>query len=139
MMEGTGQQVNVPPFTIEQFFKFLKEKKLMAAKCARCGTLYLPPRPVCSNCYSKELTWTQLKLRGKLATYTVIHMAPEPFQNMAPYAYGIVELENGLRLPGMIRNVEHEKLKVGIELEVDFDTEPSSTWPQWPRYYFRLP
>ncbi len=26
MMEGTGQQVNVPPFTIEQFFKSLKEK-----------------------------------------------------------------------------------------------------------------
>jgi uncharacterized OB-fold protein len=58
---------------------------------------------------------------------------------MAPYAYGIVELENGLRLPGIIRNIEHEKLKVGIELEVDFDTSPSPTWPQWPRYYFRLP
>ena len=138
MMEKAGQQINVPPFTIEQFFRFLKEKKLMAAKCMRCGTMYLPPRPMCSNCYSKNLVWTQLKLRGKLATYTVIHIAPELFQNMAPYAYGIVELENGLRLPGIIKNIEHEKLKVGIDLAVDFDIEPSPTWPQWPRYYFRL-
>ncbi len=138
-MEKAGQQANVPPFTIEQFFRFLKEKKLMAAKCGRCGTIYLPPRPVCSNCYSKELEWTQLKPRGKLATFTVIHVAPEQFQNAAPYAYGIIELEKGLRLPGMIRNVEREKLKVGIELAIDFDVEPSQTWPQWPRYYFRPP
>ena len=129
----------MPPFTVEQFFRFLKEKKLMAAKCSQCGATYLPPRPVCSSCYSKELEWVQLKPAGKLATYTVIHIAPEPFQSMAPYAYGIIELENGLRLPGMMRNVEREKLKVGTELVVDFDTEPSQTWPQWPRYYFRLP
>jgi uncharacterized OB-fold protein len=136
-MEGTVRQVETPPFTIEQFFKFLKERKLTAAKCKQCGTTHLPPRPVCSNCYSKELTWTQLKPKGKLVTYTVIHIAPEQFQNIAPYAYGIIELENGLRLPGMIKNIEHEKIEVGIELEVDFDTEPSPTWPQWPRYYFR--
>ncbi len=137
MMEKADQQANVPPFTIEQFFRFLKEKKLMAAKCSRCGTMYLPPRPLCSNCYSKDLEWVQFKPSGILATFTVIHVAPEPFQSMAPYAYGIIELENGLRLPGIIRNVEREKLKVGTELTVDFDTEPSQTWPQWPRYYFR--
>jgi uncharacterized OB-fold protein len=136
-VEGTVRQPETAPFTIEQFFKSLKEKKLMAAKCRRCGTVHLPPRPVCLNCYSKELIWIQLRPRGKLVTYTVIHIAPEPFQNIAPYAYGIIELEDGLRLPGIIKNIEHEKLDVGIKLEVDFDTEPSPNWPHWPRYHFR--
>lgn len=126
-------------FTVEQFYKFLKERKLMAVRCDQCGSMYVPPRPLCTNCFSKELSWAQLERRGKLVTYTVIHIAPEQFQSMAPYAYGIVEFENGLRLPGMIRGLEHEKLEVGIELEVDFDVEVAPSWPRWPRYFFRPP
>ncbi|MBS7615164.1 Zn-ribbon domain-containing OB-fold protein [Candidatus Bathyarchaeota archaeon] len=136
-MEKLNSKAEEPPFTIEQFFKFLKEKKLMAAKCIKCGKLYLPPKPICTNCYSKELNWTQLGTKGRLITYTVIHIAPEQFQKNIPYAYGIIELENGLRIPGIIKGIEHEKLKVGTELEVDFETEPSPNWPQWPRYYFK--
>jgi uncharacterized OB-fold protein len=109
----------------------------MAAKCRKCGSMYVPPRPMCANCFSKELIWTELEPKGKLVTYTVIHIAPEQFQSIAPYAYGIIELQKGLRLPGIIRNIEPEKLKVGIELDVDFDTEPPQSWPQWPRYYFK--
>ena len=138
-MERNINETALPPFTIEQFFKFLKEKKLMAAKCRQCGTMHLPPRPVCTNCYSKELGWTQLGTKGRLVTYTIIHIAPEQFQKIVPYAYGIIELENGLRLPGIIKNIEVEKLNVGIDLEVDFEPEASSVWPFWPRYYFRLP
>ena len=138
-MEEPVHEAEMLPFTIEQFFKFLKEKKLMATKCRQCGTIHLPPRPICTNCYSKELRWTQLGTKGQLITYTVIHIAPEQFQKIAPYAYGIIELEKSLRLPGIIKNIELEKLKIGIELEVDFETEPSPNWPQWPKYYFRPP
>ncbi len=124
-------------FTIEQFYKFLQERKLMAAKCRNCGSTFVPPRPMCTNCFSRELEWVQLENRGKLLTYTIIHVAPEQFQSMAPYAYGIVELENGLRLPGIIRGIDHEKIKVGIGLEVDFETDASQRWPQWSRYFFK--
>lgn len=127
------------PFTIEQFYKFIGEGKLMGAKCNRCGNISLPPRPLCPNCLSNDLTWIQLGNRGKLLTYTVIHVAPEKFQQMAPYAVGIIELENNVRLLGIIREIKHENLKVGMELEIDFDANIPSTWPQWPRYYFRLP
>ena len=128
-----------PPFTIEQFYKYLEQKKLMAARCDRCGSMFLPPRPLCTDCFSKELSWVQLQTRGKLVTYTVIHVAPEQFQSMAPYAYGIIELENGVRLPGLIRGLEHEKLTVGIDLQVDFDEGVSPSWPHWTRYFFRPP
>ena len=128
------------PFTIEQFYRFVGEKKLMGAKCNRCGRILVPPRPVCPNCLSEDLSWLQLKNRGKLLTYTVIHVAPKSFQHMVPYALGIVELEPGVRLPGVIQGVKHEEIKVGMELEVDFNVETASeNWPQRPRYYFRPP
>ena len=129
----------IAPFTIEQFYKFIGERKLMGVKCNHCGSMLVPPKPMCTNCFSTDFTWVHLGRKGRLVTYTVIHIAPEQFQSIAPYAYGIVELENGLRLPGMIRGLELEKIKVGMELETDFDTNVPSTWPQWPRYYFRPP
>ena len=126
------------PFTIEQFYKFLAQQKLMAAKCQRCGKIHLPPRPLCDNCFSQEFTWTEISGKGKLATFTVIHIAPQQFQAMAPYAVGIVELENGLKLPGMITGATQEQLRIGMELAIDFGTcSTTQQWPQWTRYCFK--
>lgn len=129
----------VTPFTIESFYKFIGERRLMAAKCQRCTSLLLPPRAVCTKCFSTDLEWVELKKRGKLMTYTVIQFPPVQFQSMAPYAVGIVELEDGPRLLGMIRDVKPEEIKVGMDLTIDFDTDLPSQWPMWPRYLFRPP
>jgi uncharacterized OB-fold protein len=126
------------PFTIEQFYKFIAQGKLMAGKCNNCGKIHLPPRPLCDNCYHQTFTWTQVPNKGTLLTYTVIHVAPEQFQHLAPYAVGIIQLENGAKLPGMITNVPHDQLKIGMNLTVDFTTcENTQPWPQWPRYCFK--
>jgi len=125
------------PFTIESFYKFVSERKLMAAKCSKCGTLLLPPRPVCTKCLSTDFKWVELKGKGKLLSYTVIHVSPVQFQSMVPYTVGIVKLEDGPHLPGMIRDVEPEKIRVGMDLKVDFETSIPTQWPLWPRYFFR--
>jgi len=126
------------PFTIEQFYKFLSQGKLMAGKCVKCGKIHLPPRPLCANCYSKLFEWMQVKGKGKLVTYTVINVAPPQFQTLAPYAVGIVEFENSLRIPGMIQGVTQQELRIGMELTLDFGTcSTSQQWPQWQRYCFK--
>jgi len=129
----------VRPFTVESFYKFVSERKLMAAKCVECGFMLLPPRPLCPHCHSSNLTWTQLKGVGKLETFTIIHVAPPQFQAMTPYVVGIVKLHEGPRLPGMIHNVKPQEVKVGMDLRVDFDTTLPSQWPMWPRYFFKPP
>jgi uncharacterized OB-fold protein len=126
------------PFTIEQFYKHLAQGKLTAGKCTRCGKIHLPPRTLCDNCFSQEFTWTEVSGKGKLLTFSVIHIAPQQFQPLAPYAVGIVELENGLKLPGMISGVTQEQLRIGMPLTIDFGTcSTAQAWPQWPRYCFR--
>jgi uncharacterized protein len=127
-----------PPFTIEQFYKFLSEQKLMAGKCLKCGKIHLPPRTLCDNCFSQDFEWINVSGKGKLVTYTVIHVAPQQFQHLTPYAVGIVELENGLKIPGMIQGATQEQLKIGMDLNLDFGTCSSpEKWPQWPRYCFK--
>lgn len=128
-----------PPLTVEQFYKFIGEGRLMAAKCSRCGSIFIPPRTICAGCLSSDLGWVEVERRGRLLTYTVIYIPPVQFQEMAPYIYGIVELKDGPRIPGIVRGVDPKDVEVGMELVVDFETEPSEEWPGWPRYFFRPP
>ena len=126
------------PFTIEQFYKFLQQGKLLAGKCVKCGKIHLPPRPLCDNCYSQEFEWVTVSGKGTLITYTVINIAPQQFQELTPYAVGIVQLENGLKIPGMIQGITQEQLKIGMPLLLDFGScSNPQQWPQWPRYCFK--
>jgi uncharacterized OB-fold protein len=126
------------PFTIEQFYRHISQGKLLGGKCTKCGKVHLPPRPLCDDCYSKDFEWSEVPTRGRLVTYTVIHIAPAQFQSMAPYVMGIVQLADGSKILGIIRGVAPEHIKIGMELTMGFEkcagTQP---WPQWPRYYFR--
>ena len=71
-------------FTIEQFYKFLQQQKLMAGKCVKCGKIHLPPRPMCDNCFGLEFEWVQisgeftLNANGTLTTLDVYLEGPAP-------------------------------------------------------------
>jgi uncharacterized OB-fold protein len=126
------------PFTIEQFYKHTSQGKLMGGKCKRCGAVYLPPRPVCSKCFSKEFEWVEIPPKGKLLTYTIIHVAPIQFQSMSPYTVGIIQLDYGLKIPGIIRDVAADEIEMGMRLKVVFNSSVESLqWPQWPRYHLK--
>ncbi len=126
------------PPTIEEFYKFCAQRQLMAVRCMKCRHLMVPPRTICSECRSSRVEWVQLGTKAKLVTYTIVHVAPTQFNHMAPYAVGIVEMPEGVRLPSIIRTSRLESLKIGMELEADFSPKPQDpNWPQWARYFFK--
>ena len=138
MAEASKTTVETAPFTIDQFYKQILQGKLVGGKCKKCGKIHLLPRPLCDNCFSKEFEWIELPQNGKLLTYTVIHVAPTQFQGMAPYAVGIVQLENGLKIPGMIKDVALDQIEIGLSLKIEFEScTPTAQWPQWTRYHFK--
>ena len=93
---------------------------------------------MCENCLNQEFFWIEIPKKGRLLTYTTIHIAPQKFQNQAPYSVGIVEFKGKTRLPGIIKNIPEDKVKIGMNLKIDCDTnETPDSWPQWPRYYFK--
>jgi uncharacterized OB-fold protein len=91
---------------------------------------------MCNKCLSTRFTWVQLAGQGELLSYTVIHISSEHFQSETPYPIGIVKLNEGLNLPGIIRNIPLQQIRIGMHLLVDFDTSIPSQWPQWSRYFF---
>jgi len=122
---------------VENFYRYCGERKLMGVRCKKCGATSWPPRSLCSTCFSNTMEWIEFKGRGKLLTYTIIHFPPGQFQALAPYAVGIVKLSEGAQLPGMIKNLKLEDVRIGMELQVDFETGFPKEWPKWPRYFFK--
>ena len=110
----------------------------MAGKCEQCGKTHLPPRPMCEKCLTQDFKWVEVSKEGQLLTYTTIYVAPHQFQDIIPYAVGIIQLEEGLKIPGMIANLSGDDLQIGMTLKIDFEScKNTQSWPQWPRYYFK--
>ncbi len=123
--------------TIENFYKFCGIGKLMAVKCNKCGRLFVPPRVVCPDCYSSSFRWIELSGKGKLQSYSVVHIGPKKFASKTPYTIGIVKMEEGVSLPSLILSDKNGDIEIGIDLVVDFEAPQSDDWPKWPRYLFR--
>jgi len=120
--------MEVTPFNDISYERFLSEEKLMGSRCRDCSTLFIPPRPICIECYSSEMEWVEMKGKGKLAAYTCIaigppFMAKEGYDRKHPYVSGVVELEEGVKVVARIDGVDGSKpetIKIGTPLKVEF-------------------
>jgi len=94
--------------------------RLEAAKCQKCGKIFFPPRLICDRCQSRSFETVRMTGEGKLLTYTIIHVPPSQFVDEAPYAVGIVELNEGVRITAQVVDCEFDRLKIGMDLKIEF-------------------
>jgi len=102
---------------IAKFFENLRDKKLTGTRCVECKTIYCPPRADCPKCMSSHMEWLELSGRGKLLAFTTIHVGPKTFEKYVPYMVSIVELEEGPKLMGMMRDVKQEEIEIGMSVK----------------------
>lgn len=115
-------------FTHAAFRAHLEDHKLMGSRCKACGTQYLPPRSLCTECHGEELEWLEMEGEGELVAFTTIHIAPTAMLEAGygrdkPYCTGIVKLTNGLSMSAQIVGVDAsdpEGIKIGTPVEVEY-------------------
>ena len=111
-------------FSVKSFNDFLSEGKIMGSRCKGCGAVSLPPRPICPECGGSDPEWIELEGRGTIQTYTLIHVPLTRMKNRCPYASGIVKLDAGPSISGLILGVSNEKeLTVGTRVKAEFVEE----------------
>jgi len=94
--------------------KSVSEGKVRAYRCRNCDHKQVDIQVFCSRCNSGNLELIHVKGTGKVLTYTIQQVAPEQFMNDVPYAWVIVELEDGIRITGWIPFVASKNdLKIG--------------------------
>ena len=91
-----------------------------AARCSGCGKVFFPPRLVCNACRGREFTKVILPQAGTLETFTIIRVAPTGFEDQAPYAVGVVQLGDQVRVTAQIVDCDLETLATGQKLRLEF-------------------
>jgi uncharacterized OB-fold protein/acyl dehydratase len=99
------------------FWEGVDRGELLIQRCAGCGALRHPPRPMCPQCGS--LQWDTLKAsgRGTLHSYVVPHHPPLPMFPQ-PYIVALVDLEEGTRLVSNLVDVAPDEVTIGMPLEL---------------------
>ena len=78
-----------------------------------------PPRVLCAECGSDQVSWVPSEGRGTIFSWTVTHQAPHPaFASQAPYAVVVVELEEGVRIVASLRDLDPAQLELDLPVEV---------------------
>ncbi len=87
-------------------------------KCGTCGTVSYPKRRrICPACRKTPATFHEVPLspQGTLVSYVVQHYLPSRLE--APMPMGVVDLEGGGRVYGMMTDCRPEELRVGMAVE----------------------
>jgi uncharacterized OB-fold protein len=93
---------------------------LRVQRCADCGTCVFIPQPICTECQSERLEWTESSGRGTVYSYTIVHRPPRPEFDV-PYVVAIVELEEGWFMLTNVVGCEPGEVSVGMAVRVEFE------------------
>ena len=94
--------------------------RLEAARCKKCGKVFFPPRLVCNNCNGREFEQFKMQRTGKVVTHTIIRTPADEFSGEAPFALGIIQMDDGPRLTSQIVDVAFEEIKIGMPVKLEF-------------------
>ena len=88
--------------TLKRQEEVMRDGRILGYECVECGTRRLTPLVRCP-CGKGAPSVTEFSSTGKIVTYTIQHVASEAFMNEVPFAWAIVELdEGGPRVSGWI-------------------------------------
>jgi uncharacterized OB-fold protein len=100
--------------TLKQFFEEARAGRLSGIRCGKCGALAIPPKEFCPACQERDWAAVPLAGVGSIASFTVIRVAPRGHGAEAPYAVGVIQLDEGVSLLGRIVDIPFESLRAGL-------------------------
>ena len=86
-----------------------KDGKLLAWQCRACGHKSFTPMYVCPRDLSRDIGTAELPAEGKIASFTVQKISIEEFINEVPFAFVVVEMDDGTRVSGWVPDVASDR------------------------------
>lgn len=122
----------IPTSISRPFWDAATQKKFVLQRCKQCREWVFYPRGHCPHCWGGDLAWEFASGSGRLRSFSVVHRPGHPaWKSIAPYALGIVELDEG---PTMLSTLPVENagaLRVGMHVEVRFVRVGNFTLPMF--------
>lgn len=110
---------------IEGLFEDTAEgPRLLGSRCATCKAPYFPKSAVCHNpaCTEGKMQDAAFGPRGKLWSLAIQDYPPPPpakyDEPYEPYAMGVIDLDDGLRVMGRISTDDPRSVEPGVDVEL---------------------
>jgi uncharacterized OB-fold protein len=101
--------------------------RLLGSRCQTCSTPYFPRSAACHNpgCEESRMEDTDFGPRGRLWSCAIQNYPPPPparyDEPYTPYAVGVVDLDEGLRVVARMSVDDPESLQLGAEVELTIE------------------
>lgn len=101
------------------FWEGVQQHRLLIQRCTGCGTLRHPWLPGCNACGGPD--WDTVEASGEGTVYSCVVMHHPPFPAFdPPYAVGLIELAEGVRMIGNVLGVPYDKVRIGLPVRLEF-------------------
>ena len=98
------------------------------------GTLQHPPAPAVWQDKDKPIDYVVAGGKGSVYSF-VVHHAPKVPGRTLPFVIALVELEEGVRMLGELRNVDHTAVTIGMPVHATYiDFPAGDAGPEWTLY-----
>jgi len=98
------------------------------------GTLQHPPVPAVWQDKEKPIDYVVAGGKGSVYSF-VVHHAPKVPGRTLPFVIALVELEEGVRMLGELRNVDHTDVTIGMPVHATYiDFPAGDAGPEWTLY-----
>ncbi|MCX4963288.1 OB-fold domain-containing protein [Streptomyces sp. NBC_00654] len=116
------------------FWAGVAEHKLLIQRCGDCRTLRFPWLPGCNACGGRDWDTVEASGEGTVYSHVVMHHPPFPaFGTSAeggPYAVGLIELAEGVRMVSNVIGVPYDEVRTGMPVRLEFlRTDPELELP----------
>lgn len=91
---------------------------LVGEVCPHCDRKIFPPRDLCPDCGREARDEFHFSGRGQVYSYTTVYDAPQGYQENAPYAVALIQLEEGPMLTAQLTDVDADEVTIGMPVEM---------------------
>ncbi|WP_394432537.1 bifunctional MaoC family dehydratase N-terminal/OB-fold nucleic acid binding domain-containing protein [Streptomyces sp. SGAir0957] len=101
------------------FWDGVAAHQLLIQRCGDCAALRFPWLPGCNRCGSQEWDTVRAGGEGTVFSYVVMHHPPFPAFD-PPYAVGLIELAEGVRIVSNVVGVPADEVRIGMPVRLEF-------------------
>ncbi|ROQ33205.1 putative OB-fold protein [Streptomyces sp. PanSC19] len=101
------------------FWEGVAEHRLLVQRCGDCASLRFPWLPGCAECGSREWDTVEASGEGTVFSYVVMHHPSFP-AFAPPYAVGLIELAEGVRMISNVVGVPYDEVRIGMPVRLEF-------------------
>ncbi len=102
-----------------RYLEELRQGRLIARSCRKCGRVMIPPRMFCERCFRPTDDWVYVKDTGTVNTFSLCYVSWDVRRLKTPEIPAVIEIDGaspGMGILHLIRKVKPKEMHVGMHV-----------------------